>query len=64
MCLFNLLKRKFIFLTQLLLKILLLEFNDGFVFHKILAVDIQLILEFLQLIHKFLACGNTARSSV
>ena len=61
----NLLKQKLIFLIQLLLKILVIEFNNRFVFHQTSAVDIQLILDIFlfDLDHDFVECGNTLRLS-
>ena len=41
-----------------------LGLNNRFVFHRTLAVDVQSILEFLQLIDDFLISGNNIRSSV
>ena len=35
------------------------ELNNHFVFHLTLAVDIQLIVEFLQIIHDFLTSGKS-----
>ena len=54
----------FFFSTQFLLKMLAFELNNGFVFYGTLAVNMQSILEFLQLIHDCLASDNTIRSFV
>ena len=51
----------FLFSTHLQLKIPVFELINRFVFHRIRTIDIQLILEYLQLIHK--ANGNVVRSS-
>ena len=50
-----------IFLTQLLLKIPMLELKNHFVLHWTWAVDIQLMLKFLQLIHDFQTNDTTIR---
>ena len=49
--------------TQLLLKITTFELNYSFVFHRIWAIDIQLRLEFLQLIYDFLTSNKTVTTS-
>ena len=54
----------FFFSTQLQLKIPMFELNHRFVFNRILTVDIQSIIEFLQLVHDYLVCGIKVRSPV
>ena len=63
---FNLFKQeiclcyKFLFL----LKIRVFVIKNHFVFHRVWALDMQSIVEFLQLSHDFLTSGNKIRSSV
>ena len=47
-----------------MLKIPAFELNVPFVFHRTRAIDVQLILKFLQLIHDFLASNSTVTPSV
>ena len=56
---FNLPKQGFIFSTQILLNISVFELNNRFDFRQRVTSDVQSILEFWQLIHDFLACGNS-----
>ena len=56
--------RFYFFSTALQLKIPAFKFNNRFVFHRTWVIYIQSILEFLDLIHDFLANGNIVRSSL
>ena len=55
-------KQELFFLTEIRQKESALELNKRFVFQR--AVDIELIIEFIQLIHDFLANDSSVRSPV